>query len=289
MLASVNRELPIMSIATVKKFVVTPIVVSAGVFCVLTLPLNLFGSKPVAIQLQKEPLFFGQVKEFAPPYLAVTGLISLGTGIITVSMIGWQHSARKSSQVKEQISDLEQHLQEKQEMLEALRLKQFCSEAASSTDVSEVEVIPQSAPVAELDVQVQSLSSHQAAEEPSYSPGFSSISSVVEPLVFTPHPIEPQPVVLDGVKVQEAAAKFASAQAFLGYTQVKDSVPQPTLMQPTPITTSETEEINHQLQQIMEQVSSLQQALRSNVQTVNVDKQPTSQQHPNFSVLRKYG
>lgn len=278
-----------MSITTVKKFVLTPIVVSAGVFFALTLPLNVFGSKPVTIQLQKEPLFFGQLKDFAPQYLAVTGLISLGAGIFSLSMTGWEHSSRKSAQVKEKISDLEQHIQEKQELLEALQQKQFCSEATHSNEASEAEIIPQTTPVCELEEQATSVSFQQAAEEQSYSPTFTSISAVVEPLVITPYPIEPEPAVMDQVNVQEAAAKFASAQTFLGYTQVKDSAPQPSVVEESPITTSPSEEIDHQLQQIMEQVSSLQQALRSNVRTANVKEQATTQQRPSFSVVKKYG
>lgn len=277
-----------MSITTVKKFVLTPIVLSAGVFCVLTLPLNLFGSKPVTIQVQKEPLFFGQLKDFAPQYLAVTGILSFGTGFITLAMIGWQHSSRNSVQVKEKISNLERNLKEKQKLLEAIHRTQMGLEAANSNEASEAQVIQQPTPVRELDVQTTSFSFHEDVEKQSNSPSFTSISAAVEPVAITTQPIEPQPVVPEQVKVQAAAAKFTSAQTFLGYTQVKDSV-QPSPVESSLIATSAAEELDNKLQQIMEQVSSLQQTLRSNVQTVNFEKQPTSQQRPSFSVLKKYG
>jgi len=52
-----------------KKFILTPALLSAAVFATLTLPLAVFGSKPVTIQLQQEPVFQGQLRDVATPFL----------------------------------------------------------------------------------------------------------------------------------------------------------------------------------------------------------------------------
>lgn len=44
-----------------KKFVLTPVLLSAAVFTVLTIPLTMLGSKPVTIYFQKEPVFYGKL------------------------------------------------------------------------------------------------------------------------------------------------------------------------------------------------------------------------------------
>src|SRR3712207_3688813 len=108
-----------MSGSPLKKFVVTPVVISAAVFGALTLPLALLGSKPVTIQLQGEPVFYGQLRDVATPYLGLASAISLGAGIASVAVSGWRSSTRKSSQAEAQLSNLAQHLKEKEAELEA--------------------------------------------------------------------------------------------------------------------------------------------------------------------------
>ena len=59
-----------MSSSPLKKFVLTPVVLSATVFAALTLPLGVLGSKPVTINLQQEQVFQGQLRDVATPYLS---------------------------------------------------------------------------------------------------------------------------------------------------------------------------------------------------------------------------
>ena len=68
-----------MTTSPLKKFVLAPVVLSAAVFSVLTLPLAVFVSQPVTIQLQEEPVFSGQLRDVATPYLGLASALSLGT------------------------------------------------------------------------------------------------------------------------------------------------------------------------------------------------------------------
>ncbi len=244
-----------MSGSPLKKFVLTPVVVSAAVFAAMTLPLAIFGSKPVTIQLQQEPVFQGQLRDVATPYLGLATALSLGAGVASIAVTGWRISTRKSSQAEAQLLDLTQNLKQKEELLEALQLSESRLEASGLSAFVDEEVPLQ-----------------QALQPPVTS---QSANPVLEPLVITAQPIEAQPVAVSGVTVQAAAAKFACAQNFLGYAQAK------TLVQPIPQETSlaslEVEQLHTQLQQIMAQMASVQTALSATQSAVTSSAQvPTS-------------
>jgi hypothetical protein len=228
-----------MSGSPLKKFVLTPLVLSAAVFGVLTLPLTVLGSKPVTIQLQEEPVFHGQLRDVAAPYLGLASVISLGVGVASVAVTGWRQATRKSSQVQAQLSGLAQNLQEKEAQLEALKLSES-KLAASGLSAFVDEEVPLE----------QALKTPEATQ---------SANPVVEPLVITTQPIEAQPVVPHNVTVQTAARQFACAQPFLGYSQAKATIkPVP---QSTAVASLEIEQLHIQMQQIMAQMVSVQMAL----------------------------
>lgn len=228
-----------MTPSPLKKLVVTPIVISAAVFSVLTLPLPLFGSKPVTIQLQGEPIFYGKLRDIATPYLGLASAISLGIGIASVAITGWQSSVRKSSQVQAELSDLAQHLKEKEAQLEALKLSEPRIEASGLSPFLDKPV-----------------TTEQAKKT---SGAYLGAVPKVEPLVITTHPFETQPVAVSQVTAQAAAAKFSIAQTFLGYTQAKASR-NPSIQERSPAP-EEVEQLHTQLQQIMTQIAFVQNAL----------------------------
>jgi len=228
-----------MTSSTLKKFLLTPVVLSATVFGALTLPLALLGQQPVTIQLQKEPVFQGQLRDVATPYLGLATAVSVGAGLASVAVTGWRLSTRKSSQVEAQLSAIAQHLQEKEAQLEALKLSEsrLCAAGLSAFIDEEVPLEQINKPKAE------SL----------------GVPQVVELKVITEQPVEAQPVVMSAVTAQEAARQFASAQAYLGYAQVKATVKPE--HQAAALPTSEIEQLHAQLQEIMAQMASVQATL----------------------------
>ncbi|HEY9797511.1 MAG TPA: hypothetical protein V6D30_17840 [Leptolyngbyaceae cyanobacterium] len=234
-----SLELSIMTCSTVNKFVLTPVVISAAVFAALSLPLAVLGKKPIAIQLQQEPVFQGQLRDVATPYLGLASAMSVGAGIASVALTGWRFSSRKSSQAEAQLLELEQNLKAKEAQLEALKLSEARIEASLLSGFVDEEVT--------LEQALNTTATHQKAE------------SVVEALVITEQPLETQPVTPSSVTVQAAARQFPCAQTFLGYTQAKELVkPSLETKSPTPL---EVEELHTQLQQIMVQMASIQKTL----------------------------
>lgn len=293
-----------MSSSALKQLILTPIVVSSAVFVTLTLPLNVLGSKPVAVQVQGEPLFFGELREFAPQYLGLTGVMSVGTGIIGMALTGWQQSSRKSAEVENKILAVKQKIQEKQQLIESFNqakapletftLNQFLDEAVTeeltlavnpetevgSNSVSRDE-IGQENPSDTFKVEEKSplhlVSSQRQPTSQNYT---QEIAPIVEPL----DALEPQPLAPpQHVKVQAIAKKFASAQTFLGYTQAKDAA-KLSLVESSPTTAIEAEELDTQLQQMMERITFLRKAIHSNPQAVNSVKRETNNLHQNFLV-----
>jgi hypothetical protein len=228
-----------MTSCTLNKFALTPVVISAAVFAVFSLPLAMFGSNPVTIQLQEEPMFDGQLRDVAAPYLGLATALSLGAGVASVAVTGWRQSARKSAQVESKLSNLAQNIKEKESQLEALKLDKSHLEAAGLSAFLDQDVIQKSAP---------ETSAVSLATEP-----------VVKPVVITTQPVEAQPMAGHQVTVQGAIAKFASSQGFLGYTQTKTSIKPPTAV--TSLAPDEVEQLHTQLQQIQAQMASLQMAL----------------------------
>ncbi|HBB30652.1 MAG TPA: hypothetical protein DDZ80_09610 [Cyanobacteria bacterium UBA8803] len=256
-----------------KKYVITPIMFSAAVFSALTLPLAVVGQKPVTIQFQKEPVFQGQLRDAATPYLGLATVLSLGTGIATIAMTGWQQSSRKSQKTEEQLSELEQNLKEKEKLLETLQLPESQGEIFEVSILVEEalkELAAENAPTAvEEDIEVANSQSAipnppspipaEPVKETSVTPQIEL--PVAQPMIFRTQPLEAQPMIPRQVTVQAAATKFAAAQNFLAYNKAKTSSKQS--LKVTSPTSSEAEQLQHQLETMMAQMQALQTALQA--------------------------
>lgn len=260
-----------------KKYILTPFILSAAVFSALTLPLAVLGDEPVTIQVQKESIFQGKLRDIATPYLGLAAAISIGTGIATVAVTGWQQSSRKSQQTKDQLSELEQNLKKKEELLESLKMSDAGLEASGLKMFLEEEIKPEAAKIVEAEIQAEA------------APGTVFVESgdlpVVQPLIITSHPMGSQPTSLHQVTVQTATAKFASTQTVLGYSRtkrgIKVSIP---VISPTP---SQVEELQNQLQTLMSQMKVLQMATETSNFEGKGLQTPTSTQLkvvPSYSV-----
>ncbi|MEQ9355285.1 hypothetical protein [Coleofasciculus chthonoplastes] len=279
--------------ATAIKFILTPVALSAAVFATLTLPLNLFGSKPVTVQVQEEPLFFGELKDFAPQYLGVAGLLSAGMGLTSVAMMGWQQSNRKSAVVEQKLAQLTQTLDEKQKLLDNIRSSQSQLDASglqnwldkqatelTSTTVNQNTQTPAPVNAMEQDTpEIEEVSLQTALEEQISSQANSAPVDVIETLPVEPQVISEQPITSAQVNSMQAlAVSLASAQAVFGNTPAQDAQPS----SPTP---SDVEKIDHQLEQMMAQIISMRQALQSNQYTVQNTVEEDSERHHGLKLV----
>ncbi|MBW4559754.1 MAG: hypothetical protein KME32_01135 [Mojavia pulchra JT2-VF2] len=257
-----------MSLSALQKFFLPPIITSFGLFSLMSVPLAALGDKQIAIKFQEEPVFYGKLRDVAIPYVILTTAISIGAGISSAAFCGWRHSSRKSAQYQQELSTLEQHLQEKEALLKELKLS-------------------------ESRLQVSGLAAFLDDEVPFEQTLFSNTlpTTISQPaVVHTPALIYEQPAnSVQHIATKEstnqtdrtvaATSKFASAQTFLGYAQtntnnIKETV-EPAEVSKTTITSSEFEALQQQLRQMMLQMQKMQNNLQVTPQATNVDAKLT--------------
>lgn len=110
-----------MSSSSVQNSLVPAICITGAAFTVTTIPLALFRSEVVEVQLQNQPIFASEVRDLAGPYLGFSGLVSAAMGATVLGFSGWRQSARQSDSIRHQLSDLQRNLQVKQAELEEIK------------------------------------------------------------------------------------------------------------------------------------------------------------------------
>jgi len=113
--------------------------ISCATFSCLTLPLAAYGSKTITIDFQKEQIFAGKLRDIATPYLGIAAAVSLGAGAAGLSMREWSSSSKRSSQIKNQLTQLKSELQLKEKQIEELQLTDSFLETSGLNNFLEPE------------------------------------------------------------------------------------------------------------------------------------------------------
>jgi hypothetical protein len=121
---------------------------AGAVFSITALPLTTLGAKSVTVQLEETPVFVGQLRELASPYLALATGISLGVGAVSLSLSSWRQAAHKLDRSEAEIAALKQQLSEKDALVERLRFSDTRLQSSGLEHFLQIEeaAIPPSAP-----------------------------------------------------------------------------------------------------------------------------------------------
>ncbi len=246
-----------MSASPLNKFLLRPVILSSAVFCFLTLPLAAFGSNQVTIQLQEEPIFYGKLRDIAAPYLGFATALSLGVAASSVVLAGWQQSSKKSAQLEDQLSAVQQNLKKTETQLQELKVSELQFQASGlnsflKNEVSEEQQLTSSngTTVAELgavsaSVQVLELVAN-AAQSVEPQPNVSFQESVFpiqsDPISVTTFAAVSETTSLVGNKTAEISLATLIAQA-----------------QSEPLT--QIQELQGQFQQVMTRMDTLQEII----------------------------
>ncbi|WP_040629723.1 hypothetical protein [Fortiea contorta] len=235
-----------MSLSALQKFFLPPIIASLGVFSAMSFPLAALGDKQISIKFQEEPIFYGKLRDVAIPYVVLTTVLSVGTGVSAAAFCGWRHSSRKSVKFQQELFSLEQNIQEKETLLKELKLS-------------------------ESRLQVSGLRAFLDDQLPLEPKLISQTVAMANSIPMYEQQVNPVPDIaaqknINKPNITAATSGFASAQTFLGYAQsnvnsVRESVAPPTENQIT-ITPSEFEELQKQLREMMFQMQTMQNNLR---------------------------
>ena len=211
---------------------------AAAVFSAATFPLAAMGSQPLTVQLDEQPMFAGQIKELAGPYVGLATVISLGAGVASMAMMSWSQSSRKLGDAEDEMSGLRQELQNKENQIERLRFSDSKLAAAGLESFLEPKEVAVTA----------TLSTSEAVAEPP-----AAILSTPEPRVETAKASE---VTLTHQAEAQAAMAMAQAQARMGLSQST----QPAIASSTDHkveTPKQIDELLSHLKQVMSQIEKL--------------------------------
>lgn len=299
-----------MSGSPLNKFLFKPVLLAAAVLSVLSLPVAIFGSQPVSIRIQGEQWMDGEIKDLAPPYLGLVGALSLGVGVASLAISGWQHSAHKFSQTQDKVSNLAEDIQAKEKELEDLKLSlsslaasgltDFIDEAETQRTVTEniTENLTENLTEKVIDNVTENLTenpkknvtenlTHNITHNVIETQDNSLESQPVFQTIVTRSDFVEEPTITSATRsVEDVTQKFASAQTFLGFVRTKPALTPPIeVSSPKP---EQLEQLNTQLQTIMTQMASLQSALdgthRSRGIEVPVASHPSKQLVKSWSV-----
>ena len=118
--------------------------ISSAVFSTLTVPFALIKSEPVAVEVppffsgEIEPIFNGEHKDVAIPYIGFAIVVSVGAGIATVEVSRRWQAYREAALTQEPSPNLEQNSEEK----EATNLPEYRPEVSAIDLPLNDEVLP---------------------------------------------------------------------------------------------------------------------------------------------------
>jgi hypothetical protein len=254
-----------MSLSALQKFFLPPIIASIGVFSAMSFPLATLGDKQITIKFQEEPIFYGKLRDVAIPYVVLTTVLSIGTGVAAGAVCGWRHSSQKSVKFQQELSSLEQNLQEKETLLKELKLSESRLQVSGLKAFLDDEIPFDKTSIA-----------HTLPINGTQPVPIPTLALIYEqPINSVPH-IATQQNTAKPIRTAAATSGFASAQAFLGYAQsnVNNTKEQVSARESNPITItpSEFEELQKQLREMMSQMQTMQDNLRVVPQAKNAEE-----------------
>jgi hypothetical protein len=121
------------------------VIISSAVFSTLTLPFAFINKEPVAVELpfytgEIQPIFNGEHKDVAIPYVGFAIVVSVGAGIASVEVNRRWQAYRSLTQAEEQLQNPPQISLENPTPQEALKLPEYRPEA-SAIDFSPTEEV----------------------------------------------------------------------------------------------------------------------------------------------------
>ena len=253
-----------MTLSALQKFFLPSIVSAATVFSAMSFPLATLGDKQTVIKFQEEVIFDGKLRDVAAPYVVLATAMSIGAGIFTIAVCGWQYSARKSAELQQELSGLKKHLEEKEAQLQEFKVSESRLQVSGLTTFLDDEVPFQQT------VNSKSLS-----------------ATVTQPLVAQTPTSYQQPVNTVPIATRQttptartvtAASGFASAQTFLGYAQTNTNstkeIPTDVVVDKSTPTASDFEMLQKQLREMMLQMQTMQSNLGIMSQQTNAEVKP---------------
>ncbi|MGF1514670.1 MAG: hypothetical protein ACFB5Z_13390 [Elainellaceae cyanobacterium] len=211
------------------KSVLSSSVLAGAVFCAVTAPLVALKSDAVTVQLGDEPVFVGQIKDVAVPYVGLAMAVSLSVGAVHLSSLRWRQSSSKLSEAQDEVTRLRQQLQEQVLRVDAV---QFSEDKLATAGLTPFVEAAKPQPVQEV-----AAPGHQGSLPPSGAPKMPTVTRTT----------------MSSMPAAQAFQGFSTSAPAAPTSSALDALPQAQPAQAPPL-----EDLMSQLREVMAQVEKLQ-------------------------------
>lgn len=135
-----------MSSSPIKGIWIPAVITSSIVFSALTLPFASIQTEPLIVEvppvlsLELQPIFDREYRDTAIRYIGFSIIFSVAAGVVTAEVLRARQSSSELAKTQEQLSSLQQTLQEKESQLEAIKLVGMGAEAINDTVLLPLEL-----------------------------------------------------------------------------------------------------------------------------------------------------
>jgi hypothetical protein len=251
---------------TFGKFVLPSLFASGAVFTALSLPLAVYGSEPVELQLTESIGVSGVLKDLTAPYLGLSGLISLAVGGAGLTLMGVGQSKKQAATLQQQFLESQQALQNREAEIQSILMSdKGLANSGLSFFLDDVAPPVHNIPVA------SAVNASPVAVAPIASvsvPALVPAAPVPQPMNFSVNSMTAgiQPVKVPQVTVQTSISPMPAAHGFLGFMRSGQSIPSAAIAwleesEPLP-QAIQLQDLQSQLHSLMAQIEQLQSSLQ---------------------------
>lgn len=128
------------------------VIISSAVFSTLTLPFAFIKSEPVVVELpplfsgEIQPIFNGEHKDVAIPYIGFAIVVSVGAGMASVEVSRRWHAYRESALAQKQEQNLQQNLPQTEAQQETITQPEYRPEISALDLPLKDEIFPNPSP-----------------------------------------------------------------------------------------------------------------------------------------------
>jgi hypothetical protein len=266
---------------TFGKFVLPSLFASGAVFAVLAVPLAVYGSEKVDLQLSDSIGVTGTVQDFTAPYLGLSGLASFAIGGATATGLSVVASRKQAQLAEKQYLEAQANFQDRERQLQEALLSEssliksglsfFLDDTQTEPQVSPsvaqsvIQVVPRSQPMVAPAIVHAEMPAPQAPIAPLTQP---VVASVAPGFTVNTSNMSVQPVKVPRVTAQVATSPLHAAHGFMSFARGGQVVPPAAIAWAEELTTAtqptqQFEVLQGQLQDLMLQIEALQISLQT--------------------------
>jgi hypothetical protein len=103
-----------------KKILLPTVVISGTLLLSFGILLATQGSKPIEIQLESKQVFYGELRDVVSP--PVGALFSIGVALGVASVLGWQQSTKRSTELEQKVLQMQNQISNKDAQIQELKV-----------------------------------------------------------------------------------------------------------------------------------------------------------------------